>query len=336
GVLSQGSSQGNNYRKRNKTGSVEEVNMFTKLVVSSILLGLFYLQEQFRHGPVSITTLINQVSSMGNSYQCDAEQKYDKSMSVENDTYNLELIFTSVQMQGFNLENGTFSKGDHCPADAELTSTLTPSTPTAPTGTTPTGTTPTATSPTATTPTATSPTATPPAPNPSNHPDLSLSVKDDANKTCILLKAQMMIIVQYQTNDTNKTAQIGVESPMVTGSCNSSSLENALNAMMMNQTMRITFQKDFVIDISFGKDGDNIWWDTLSVQGKYTPELFPNAKNANQSFNSSNNNLMQSFKAKTDGSYLCNADTKTDLKGGITLETWNLQCDGVFCRLYHQ
>ncbi|WAR27517.1 hypothetical protein MAR_013221 [Mya arenaria] len=34
---------------------------------------------------------------------------------------------------------------------------------------------------------------------------------------------------------------------------------------------------------------------------------------------------MQAFKTHTDGSYLCNADTKTDLKGGITLETWNLQ-----------
>jgi len=42
-------------------------------------------------------------------------------------------------------------------------------------------------------------------------------------------------------------------------------------------------------------------------------------------FNSSDNALSQAFKAEKSGSYLCNADTKTTLKAGVTLETWNLQ-----------
>ncbi|XP_052215442.1 lysosome-associated membrane glycoprotein 2-like isoform X1 [Dreissena polymorpha] len=274
------------------------------------------------------------------SYACTSAMTYTGHyMDVKNNTYELTMRFMDVRMQAFNLKGEKFSEATHCAADEETTPMSTGTTPkssdttpkssdttpkssdTTPksSDTTPmsTGTTPMSTD---TTPLTTQPLTTPemttPSPDPQSHPSFDGTVVNTDNSTCIRLKTEMLLILDYVINDTtNGTAKIGVGNPTVSGNCSDA-----------GQRIRLDFLKYFSIEILFAKDDSNIYWDTVNVMGVYTEDLFPMASKMNKTFNFLNiSGLSNQFKAKVDGSYLCNTDTSTTLIDGLTLETWNMQ-----------
>ncbi|KAH3804767.1 hypothetical protein DPMN_133055 [Dreissena polymorpha] len=154
-------------------------------------------------------------------------------------------------------------------------------------------------------------------PAPNQHPKGTWRVTED-NKTCILLTAQIMLSLPYdKLGAQGKTmSQIGIQSPVVSGSCaqNSSFIQLSDSDSSLN------------ITITFSQKDNKVNWETVEIRAALDDDrIFPDAANPFGTFSSVNNSMGTNLQTTVSGSYFCNSDTKFTLKEGATLELWTLQ-----------
>lgn len=241
---------------------------------------------------VSIKTDVLKTGGMGKAFKCNSETDLKGNQSAGADEYDLTLRISNLKVQAFGVKNGNFSDDfDECAADHPTTAPA-PNT-------------------TVTTPPVT------PTISPKTPPKVTLNATD-GNETCAMIVGKLTLMIPYPTNKTKKTATVNVPDNVKTsGKCVNANKTDILMA---------TFGDGWELDFVFKGDGDNIWWEHLNVTVQYDESLFPdimkNMSGTNQTFST---NFTKAFKAKKDGSYLCNSATTTDLGNGLQLKTSDLQ-----------
>ncbi|XP_052215449.1 lysosome-associated membrane glycoprotein 1-like isoform X3 [Dreissena polymorpha] len=154
-------------------------------------------------------------------------------------------------------------------------------------------------------------------PAPNQHPKGTWRVTED-NKTCILLTAQIMLSLPYdKLGAQGKTmSQIGIQSPVVSGSCAQNS--SFIQLLDSDSSLNIT--------ITFSQKDNKVNWENVEIRAALDDDrIFPDAANPFGTFSSLNNSMGTNLQTTVSGSYLCNSDTKFTLNDGATLELWTLQ-----------
>lgn len=257
--------------------------------VPEIVFGSFNNTD---NSTVSISTSLF-AGTVEEAYKCNAEKQVTgKDKSAE---YGLILRFTDMKIQGYGVENSTFSKDVYeCEEDKTTTQETTTEHIT----------------------TATNP---PTTAVPTSAPKVTLKATD-GNATCAMMMGKFTFMIPYNgTKKTSKTANIYIPKDVKTeGKCMNANKTDILTANFYGDNFKMTF--------AFKGDKDNIWLDQWDATIVYAEEFFPDI-DASQKGKSANFSVSfdKAFKAKNTGSYLCDSDTTTGLKDGLQLKTTDFQ-----------
>ncbi|XP_045201318.2 lysosome-associated membrane glycoprotein 1-like [Mercenaria mercenaria] len=244
------------------------------------------------------------------AFKCNSEQKAPGKKMVGKDEYKITYRITNLKTQGYGVENGTYSKDtEECPEDTPTTVPPNTTVTTAPPNTTVT------TAPPNTTVTTHPPTTTT---QPPNAPKVTLYATD-GNKTCAMMQGAFTFMIPYNTS------KKGTESAKVEIPQNVKSEGNCMNQNMID-ILKATFGGGWEMDFVFRGDGTYIWLDQLNMTVVYNETLFPDiVKDKNGTNATFSAKFDNAFKAKKEGSYLCDSETTTTITSGITMKTKDFQ-----------
>lgn len=239
----------------------------------------------------TIPTILKTTAHTDRAFKCDSPEELKGSSTSGNNTYKMTLRLSDVKIQGFEVENGTYSEFEECGQDT-TTHMTTHSTEEPTTGTVP-------------------PTAKPTTPT-----TVTLNATDNGT-TCAVLRGELTLQISYELDKGgNKETSVFVPSDVKSeGVC-----------LKSNETLTATFGVGWMLNFVFSGDKDNFWWEELSVTVHYDNMTFPGI---NQTFINQTitykKSFSKAFEASRDGSYMCEADLTTDLGNGLKLKTHKFQ-----------
>ncbi|XP_076453996.1 lysosome-associated membrane glycoprotein 1-like [Babylonia areolata] len=234
-----------------------------------------------------------ELSSADTFYRCDTEQRL-----TFNNTGTI-IYANNVQLQAFNLNNGSFSgKGVRCEKDPK-------------------------------------PSPMPPASSPG---DNSYFVRKNDTVICISLKGEIFFTnVTYTKRDGSNVTIDQINIPAMNESTQNVSFNGScsVNGSAVQQLV-IFFNTNWTVTLTFGsadKESSMLSatppkeFSLQAVEFRYhlRPDIFPNATNQNHVVVASQTNITGFMKGSGGGSYKCNAQQTETLNNGIKFETANLQ-----------
>lgn len=273
------------------------------------------------------------------SYTCSGQRNLTfAAVNTTKGQYELTMSVSSMHIQGFNVENNTFSEAIDCSAIDQTTvapakSSEAPTTEPAPV-TTQNATTPSPSNDTSTEGPTTQPSVTtnhagtstslapttPAMPTPApGSPVVNTYSAKGVNGTCILMKAGIEFVVPYIGKDGNKTKTLGINGL----NTNETKFSGDCNGKNQTQTLTVTFYETSSMVMTFAMAKDNYYLSKVDLSIDLQKELFPDAKTPG--IVSDSQSFTSEFEASTTGSYKCNDNTKLTLNKGFQMSLMNLQ-----------